>query len=841
MRELCIVAVLLLLPAAVFTFFTRKQVYGVKRRAVYTSFSIVVCAAVLLLFKMLKPEWIWHEYVFIVYVCAVLFVSLFNIFVDKKKITVQMMLVALCLIGIGVASYSILTIGQVRINSDTACATMLAQSQIRHKSIFPDTWAYGNGELWFLSLNLFVLPFTALMENQSLARQLASLMIVLAAVFCIFIHDKKMFKSNSWVISIPVFLIFMKGTDLILDSAAYTLTLTLLTASILLAYEILYEGCGKWVTVLFVLLNISACINSIRYLAEITVPLWLACTIMLYFESKDKADIFPKKIVKRILHYSALAGIPALIGYGIVYQNICKTHIVSAAQVSVPVFISSIEDVWDNIAAFVLDMFVNFGFSEGAELFSVPGISNMISVSVCLLMVFIVPVLQVKKISEETKGVQFFFAFMVSHNLIFAILGVFFGWAAVNRYMLSSEYLMIVVSARYIMKYWIGSKRWDCRTFWTTGFIFASLWYGTVLFADSDGWVDILDEKKHLAQELVDRGLDNYKGYATYWNAYENEIYSDLKLSFAAINFFNGPQDGTSYLWLVDTEKFIPEDKGSFLMLTEEENELLGEGLEQVYGNVEEVFSTDRMYVYVWGHDIAQDDFKGKQREETDYLTQMELSGAVLDEETVLYMDDGQYIFGPYLNLEPGMYKLILDAEVESGIESYITSDLGSKRIKNYKLKTGRNEIVFGLDEFTCQVEFPIYSEHDDPITIHRIILEDMLMDIRTDYTSQMHIEYAQNVGEKNIYIPQNAFIYGPYIRLGQGRYSLNVDTEMEEGMVCKITSDAGTNTVKEYRLRPGHNEVGFELKDGADDIEFFIQNDHVGTAKVKKIELRKK
>ncbi len=841
MRTIIIAAVLIFLPVVICSLFTRKQNDTIQKRVRYAvSFSVLLAAGVAVC-AAVRPSWTVYEYVVFEYICSILLMFFFQVILEKKRINVQLILSRLCLIGAGIAVYSVLTCGQASMNSDTASAVLLAQSQIRHKSIFPDTWAYANGELWFLSLELFTLPFTFFMKNQSLARQMASVARVLVTVLCMYIQDKKVTKNNSWIISIPAVLIFMQGCiDVNLYSAAYMGVLLWIVVFTLLVYMILYEKYRRWMVLLFIFLNLSANVIGLRCFAELVVPLWLACTAMLYFENKDNPDPEWKKIWKRFGFYTGLIVLPAAVSYGMIYKTVCRTHTVNQTVNGELIFTDSLQGLWDNLITVILDMFENFGFSGGAGLFTAAGIQNMVSVSVCLLLVFIIPVLQAKKIRKETKGVQFLFAFMVFHNFIFLLLGVLFGKASTGRYMLSMEYISVMVSSGYMMKYWIGNRRQDCRLFWTVMVFSASVLSAATMLKKSVGWDGVIESRKQFARELVSRGLDEYKGYATYWNAYVTEIYSDLELRFAAVNGSAESPGLTPFQWLVDTERFDPQDQGSFLLLSAEENQSVGNGLEHVYGKTKETFLLHDMYVYVWDHDIAKNGFLSW-KDETDYTDRMLLSGAVRDEPVIWSLRDGQFIYGPYLNLKAGSYRLVIDADLEKETECVITADSGKRNIKTYRLKPGMNEIAFGLEEMAFQVEFPIYSKEGSRIKLRRVMLEDTMTGTRTDYTAQMCAGQAENIGEKTIYIPENAYIYGPYLYLEAGRYLLSADVEMTGEVLCRITSAAGTETITEYLLKPGHNEVEFALQEDAYGVELPVASDGTGTIKVKNISLKKK
>lgn len=720
------------------------------------------------------------------------------------------------------------------ISSDTAIATLLVQCQIKNKSFFPKSWAYANGDIWCLGLNLFVMPFTILLHNQSLSRMVGSLSIVLFTSFFIYLHDKKLFKEDSWVISIPIFLLFMYGAkDMNLYQAAYVVIMLHIIISTLLTYIVVWERKSiKW-TLLFCIFIILVNITGIREIAEVTIPLWCSVVCILVFENCRKTKVSWKTFGVKLVYISSLILIPAYIGYGIIYRYLSNTRIVNNSSHNATLFTDSINTIWDNSLVVITNMFNNFGYSGNAQLFSIEGIRNLILLFICIVLIFIVPILQARRYKEETKGVRFFFSFVVIHNLIILLIGILFGKIE-SRYMLSIEYLFIIVSSRYIMKYWIkeGINIFSLLCQLTYG-IMIIIFCVTFINLGKD-WKDDIFCKKNFCQTLVDYGLGAYKGYATYWNAYTNEIYSDFKLSFASIGDSIESESLNPQKWLVDIEKFNVENKGSFLLLDSKQNETMKGKIEELYGSLEAKYVVDNMFIYVWDYDICQNDFTG-QTSKIDYLDKMLLSGAILEEQTSWHIGEGQYILGPLINLKPGKYKLIIDAEVQKESECEITSYAGAKKLGRYILKSGINEFEFQVDDFACQIEFPVYSKNDNSITINHILLEDEMLDMRTDYSNQMDVSHAESNIEKSIYMPANSKIYSTYPHALRGDYKIIIYTEMNGEIECKVRGDE-KKEIGDFLLKDGYNELKFKLKENMDYIEFTIECKSDSYVKIKEL-----
>ena len=163
----------------------------------------------------------------------------------------------------------------------------------------------------------------------------------------------------------------------------------------------------------------------------------------------------------------------------------------------------------------------------------------------CIIIFFIVPILQWKRLNEEKEEVLFFFIYGAVHNGIMIVLSVLFGKAMEVRYLLTAIFVTIIISARYIWVYWIHAINMK-KVIWSGLFVIAVVVQCSTLSCKSVGWRQRVDEKKRFCQELVDQGLS--KGYATYWNAYSNEIYSDMQLKFGGVYIEGGAMTWSTYL-----------------------------------------------------------------------------------------------------------------------------------------------------------------------------------------------------------------------------------------------------------------------------------------------------
>lgn len=624
---------------------------------------------VVLAYLKFREPWSAYEFLFLGAISAVIFEMLVIPVYKKKCLQTDDLLKTVCFAAVAVAAYSILTYGQTDIHSDTATATILAESIRKHHSLFPKTWNYANGDIWVLSINLPVMLAMCFISNQSLARTVGSLIWVCLAMVGVVYQSRKMFKDKSWMLSVPIFGVFLFNMgDVMLYQAAYTgqlLWISVCTTLLYFIYKMYDEKkAGKYL-IGYGILMILLVMSGIRLLAEQAVPALGAVVVVLYWEIWNKENIDWKKISRKLSYMCLAVLVPSGMGYGI-YKWLCSWHNVNFTENSQTIFVDSLGTVADNLVKTVLALFECFGFSGNIPLVSVLGIRNMISIIICVILCFVIPFLQWRCIEKEADSVRFFYVFGILHNLIMYILAVFLGKNEA-RYLLTSIMVFVIISARYIYKYWIKQDNLN-QYVWSGLFTVATVVMCIGIGEKSINWANIVREEKNFSQELEQYGVK--KGYASYWNAYTNEIYSDLKISFGAVLVStNGisPQK-----WLVDDATYAYRDGiRSCLILNENENALISKNISLLFGEPVEILKKTKIlgpinttledsevHVYIFDHDIAHDMNNGLE------------DGVVLAKELILSDNGGErtsdnlsiypggIVYGPYAFLAAGEYEV---------------------------------------------------------------------------------------------------------------------------------------------------------------------------------------
>lgn len=602
MRSVLIVMLLFIIPLLL----EEGVIYNIniskREKSTRCIFAVIVVNVIGIVFYFsMKNLWTVYEYLLLYAIISIIVATLILPLLYREILNIERILFMFCLLVVSVAFYSILTYGQANIHSDTATATILAQCQVRSRSIFPRTWCYANGEIWVLGLNLFVLPFSVLLQNQSLARMLGSVLLTITVLTVMYYHSRKIFNNQSWLLNIPLLLLYLRGTlDVVLYQAAYIGQILWIVLTSSMVSMIFYGKRQKRSIFYLTILIILLCMGSVRYIAENTIPLWGACMILLYVRNQHAERIEDcKDDIKRAVFMSILILLPSLIGLGL-YKILCNWCFVVDTGANSLQFVRSLQDCWENMIAAFLNIFQNFGFVGGAEIFSVEGIGNLISIIFGGIIVFIVPVLQLVRLKEEKETVVFFYIFGMLHNFLMFLIVIFCG-KTVERYMLTSVFVSIIITSQYVAKYWLKKVNLQ-KVAIIICFIVVSSVQCFALFRQSTGWQKDMEAQKEFVQKLVNMGLR--KGYASYWKAYSNEVYSDLQLQISGIHI--GENGIAPYYWLVDSEVFHVEDENTFLLLTQEEKDTIGGNIPTLFGEPTEELILDGMYVFVFDYDIIK-------------------------------------------------------------------------------------------------------------------------------------------------------------------------------------------------------------------------------------------
>jgi hypothetical protein len=136
-------------------------------------------------------------------------------------------------------------------------------------------------------------------------------------------------------------------------------------------------------------------VGGIRYAVEFLLPAMGTIVVYFYLQNyeADKLSSLRSMIVDMVLCLSTG------IGYGI-YLYICSTHHVVNTENNSLQLVQSFQEVWDNIQVAVVACYNNFGFSGDCTVLSILGLRSLISLAVCTLLIFILPIMLLKRYKQ---------------------------------------------------------------------------------------------------------------------------------------------------------------------------------------------------------------------------------------------------------------------------------------------------------------------------------------------------------------------------------------------------------------------------------------------------------
>ena len=655
----------------------------------------------------------WNFYKGMLLVSSVSILEYFLIIpTAKEKFSHINFLKTVCFLSVVITIYSILTYGQANIDSDIAMPSFLARTIWVNKSLFPQNWSYANGDVWVISIHLFVLPFTILLENQSLARMLGASLLILVTLFGPYYQDKKIFKCKSWTVSIPLFLMFLQGQDTLrwirLDNlyTIYMLFITILSTQIILIYN--NKG-NKKMLIIFLILSMILTITGIRMLSYFTLPFCLTFLFVAYMKYKNTESFEEIRMeILKLLKLISIIIIPAIIGF-VIHTFLTVTNITNNGYNELT-FIGNVKEIQSNLLWYFETLFQDFGFNGKAKVFSVSGFQNIITLVCFFLIVFFIPILQLKKLKYETEEVRIFYIFGFFHSLINFIVIVFFGKTAMTSYVLTTIYICILISSRYIMVYWLNKKTINRGIILFIYFFFFVIQLISTYML-SKRWVDKLVRQKKFTNQLVEKGL--YKGYGTYWNAYNNNLYSDYRLKIAAIDISENKIE--PFKWLTDISWFnVEKNIKTFLILSKEENERMKSKIEVIFGKPQYNFLLDEKNIYVFDHDIIID-FPNGLKDKRLLPKELMWNDNVVFENKELLINPKGITFGPYVTLNKGRYLLTIYGENLDKASIDIFSQTSNDEIIYNIDSILSNKVVLKLDikNDVNQLEFRIFNYTD--------------------------------------------------------------------------------------------------------------------------------
>lgn len=660
-----------------------------------------------------------------------------DIISSTKRNKAYAICVLLAILTFVVVTYYLFTYGLAYLHGDVSISSRYARAMEWSHQLFPDNWYFVNADIYSFRITSFAAFISLITGNHIYGRVIADELFLLIIIIAIVYLYKRLFESKGASIAIVLFLLFLGGVEtrnMILNECTYSSEMLAIVLTLPLMFKIVSCSMDKEKKqffsslVLYGIILVIMVLCGVRYIAEHVLP--MVSTIIVYqYISYKKNGI--KDYLKSLISPFVAIGTPFVIGW-IIYKWVCSTHYMNAGGMDKITLPESFGALLSNIQLTIITLFHCFGIEDATSIISLVGIKNVISVIVCILVCLVIPILQIIKYKSENKGTQFFIVFAICHNGIMLAITTILD-KNLERYLLSSIYVCILLSARYIYVYWLKNNM--AKTVFTICFFAMSIVQVIYMINSTKGWDDILQSHMKVVKELEDRGYE--KGYGGYWTAFNYELYSNNEILFGEVDIRDKAHP---HLWNLDYSVYEKKADSSFLILTDQEMELLEVELDELFGECNDSFVIDDvyffdyqnfkyfkgdLYVFEYNHDIV-DDFAdgiadGKLTVKDLYFAE----GGMVYEDGSCYVYSSGYLMGPYTRIDVGTYDVCYRGENVDELVLDIHSTQ-SKDAVNFVVNSIEDDCVnvtLVINE-PVDIDFRAYVGGVDPVRFQEITVK---------------------------------------------------------------------------------------------------------------------
>ena len=109
-----------------------------------------------------------------------------------------------------------------------------------------------------------------------------------------------------------------------------------------------------------------------------------------------------------------------------------------------------------------------------------------------------------------------------------------------------------------------------------------------------------------------------------------------------------------------------------------------------------------------------------------DLLSDMQWKENAIFENGVVTLYQGDYMYGPYMDLETGTYQIYINCNYDQqlgGLTVQVTAENGSQVLATQDLQPGENMIQFSVEDYTKGMEIVLRNEIFDSITVSKVEL----------------------------------------------------------------------------------------------------------------------
>lgn len=192
------------------------------------------------------------------------------------------------------------------------------------------------------------------------------------------------------------------------------------------------------------------------------------------------------------------------------------------------------------------------------------------------------------------------------------------------------------------------------------------------------------------------------------------------------------------------------------------------------------------------------------------------------DKEGQLHLKNGETIFGPYITLESGSYRIALEfSELEGDVLLRLTTDRGDNTIHEEILRDKKATVSFIAGKKINDFEVVLTADRS-------AILSSVKITKNGEFIPEMSVSNDEMRDEEGtLHLKSGETVFGPYLSLEPGSYQIELEfSELEEDVLLRLTTDKGENTIHEEILQDKETVISFETAEKIEDFEVVLTTD---------------
>ncbi len=349
--------------------------------------------------------------------------------------------------------------------------------------------------------------------------------------------------------------------------------------------------------------------------------------------------------------------------------------------------------------------------------------------NIACVFIVVIPVVQMIQIRKTEGYERFFIIFAIVHNLEFLIIAIFLGFG--DRYLISFLFVSIILTGNYIYKLNGKCLRYISFILLSVVIVVASL----DLLDSGKNYKEIIESHEKILGELQKRNVA--KGYTSKEHAYTIQGYSNDAIKMGAVVV---GEKTSAIMWLVDSDVYNPTDGArSYFMLTEDEYQKYGEAVTRQFGDPEEIFEIEdvylfnedsytfekgNVYTYIFNYDIASlisNNLFDKKLEPKELF----FNGIGSINQEFILLDNGGIVHGPYCKIQPGEYTVeFIGSNLENTVCDVYTDEY-QDNIEFEEVSRNENDVVLYIkvSKIIEDIQFRVFNNDDTQVVVKEILV----------------------------------------------------------------------------------------------------------------------